>query len=88
MTDPDRQPALIQGVEWLLLGGVANYFYFSDSGLPALFTADFVVSMPAIVPFAAAIAVDGFWLSNSEIDPDHYRRIGIWFTGGWFLSCC
>ena len=44
--------------------------------------------MPAIVPFAAAIAVDGFWLSNSEIDPDHYRRIGIWFTGGWFLSCC
>jgi len=38
--------------------------------------------MLAIVPFAAAIVVGGFWLSDSEIDPDHYRRIGVWFTGG------
>ena len=38
--------------------------------------------MLAIVPFAAAIIVGGFWLDNSEIDPDHYRRIGVWFTGG------
>ena len=87
MTDPDRRsdrlPAVIQGIGWLLLlAGVGNYFYFSPSGLPALFTADFVVSMLAIVPFAAAIIVGGFWLDNSEIDPDHYRRIGGWFTGG------
>ena len=86
MTDPDRRsdrlPAVIQGIGWLLLlAGVGNYFYFSPSGLPALFTADFVVSMLAIVPFAAAIIVGGFWLDNSEIDPDHYRRIGVWFTG-------
>ncbi|AJF26696.1 histidine kinase [Haloarcula sp. CBA1115] len=38
--------------------------------------------MLAIVPFAAAIIVGGFWLSNSEIEPDHYRRIGVWFAGG------
>ena len=87
MTDPDsrsgRLPTLIQGAGWLLLlGGVGNYFYFSDSGLPAVFTADFVVSMLAIVPFAAAIIVGGFWLGNSKIDPGYYRRIGVWFTGG------
>ena len=38
--------------------------------------------MLAIVPFAAAIVVGGFWLSDSEINPDRYRRIGVWFTGG------
>jgi len=79
----DRLPAAIQGVGWLLLlGGVGNYFYFTDAGLPAVFTADFVVSMLAIVPFAVATIVGGFWLNNSKIDPDHYRRIGIWFAGG------
>ncbi|AAV45502.1 membrane associated histidine kinase [Haloarcula marismortui ATCC 43049] len=87
VTHPDRRsdrlPALIQGVGFfLLLGGVGNYFYFSDAGLPALLTADFVVSMLAVVPFAAAIIVGGFWLDNSKIDPDQYRRIGVWFAGG------
>jgi signal transduction histidine kinase len=38
--------------------------------------------MLAIVPFAAAIIVGGFRLDNSKIDPDHYRRISTWFTGG------
>ncbi|GGK62365.1 sensor histidine kinase [Haloarcula sebkhae] len=38
--------------------------------------------MLAIVPFTAAIIVGGFWLSDSRIDPDHYRRIGVWFAGG------
>jgi len=79
----DRLPAAIQGVGWLLLlGGIGNYFYFAEAGLPAVFTADFVVSMLAIVPFAVATIVGGFWLDNSKIDPDHYRRIGIWFAGG------
>jgi signal transduction histidine kinase len=44
--------------------------------------------MLAIVPFAAAIIVGGFWLSVSEISVDRYRRIGLWFGVGLagFLS--
>ena len=38
--------------------------------------------MLAVVPFAAAIIVGGFWLDSSKIDPDHYRRIVVWFAGG------
>ncbi|MFU1781992.1 sensor histidine kinase [Haloarcula japonica] len=38
--------------------------------------------MLAIVPFAAAIIVGGFWLGNSKIGPNQYRRIGVWFAGG------
>ncbi|MDQ2071820.1 sensor histidine kinase [Haloarcula sp. NS06] len=38
--------------------------------------------MLVIVPFAAAIIVGGFWLGNSKIGPDRYRRIGVWFAGG------
>ncbi|EMA10164.1 Signal transduction histidine kinase [Haloarcula vallismortis] len=87
VTDPERHsdslPALIQGVGWLLLLGIiGNYFYFSDAGLPAVLTADFVVSMLAVVPFAAVIIVGGFWLGNSDLTSSRYQRVGIWFIGG------
>jgi len=87
VTDPDRRsdrlPALIQGVGWgLLLGIIGNYFYFSDSGIPAVLTADFVASMLAVVPFAAVIIVGGFWLENSDIPSSRYPRVGLWFTSG------
>ncbi|GCF12578.1 hypothetical protein Harman_05130 [Haloarcula mannanilytica] len=38
--------------------------------------------MLAVVPFAAAIIVGGFWLTTSDISSDRYQRIGTWFTGG------
>ena len=82
----DRLPAVLQGVGWLsLLGSVGNYFYFSGGDLSVVFTADFVVSMLAVVPFAAGVLVGGFWLDSSEIGPARYRRIGVWFGGG--LAC-
>ncbi|WP_324661982.1 sensor histidine kinase [Haloarcula sediminis] len=38
--------------------------------------------MLAVVPLATAIIVGGFWLDNSDIAPERYRRIGGWFSGG------
>ncbi|PYZ02623.1 hypothetical protein C8039_02465 [Halogeometricum sp. wsp3] len=70
VTHPDRRsdrlPALIQGVGFfLLLGGVGNYFYFSDAGLPALLRVD--LNHPQLIGLVgAAIIVGGFWLKLED----------------------